>query len=198
MELDQSILNKLEKPKLTLEPSIFEINRNKSYFFLLPFTEFDAVTHNKELVNCFIGDSRVQYVNKGCLYLLMKKNEAAHEHITSLSNYLFNYYVGNDNDDYFMYVIDCYCDDFFHITNGDYSKVSKSYIKKVNKFTYSSDDKKNNNIKSIILAAVTKQEWLRIEVEKLINTGDKNNISLKGLEYHEKFVPSREIYDFKN
>lgn len=113
---------------------------NFSHYFLLPSIKFIPITsYNKEdyiYVNTFIGDnSRKIEVNKKILVLYKIKDFSSdnykifNDKILKNKYYIFNYFVGTDNENYnyVMYVFKSKDEDYDNIINGRYSKCTSFY-----------------------------------------------------------------------
>lgn len=190
MKLDNEIVKEyFPSVDLDIGSSIFEDNYNKSYFFLLPFTEFNVIRFRENFINCFYKDEKVDYIKNGCLYVLVHKNEKLDKHIRSLDNYIYNYYI---SDDVYMYVMDIVSPDYFKIIKGKYSTVSKSYVDKVKKYNFTSNSKSNTDLRRFIIDIVNKNARI---IKMVKNRCDIDVTDQE--EYWEKFIPEREIFRYK-
>lgn len=198
--VDQKLLDEYKNPNIDIEKSIFDGKRNKSFLFLLPLTGFDMKRFSNHFVNCF-ADSKDKKANLNrAIYLLCDDDEDTRNHIKSLPNYIYNYYVGHGDKKYFMYVL-IGNEDYDNIVKGNYSLVSKTSKQIIVNYTFDtnptlirlskSNITRNSQYKAVVDGVLNKQEWVRKQISNRTGT----EIS-KDQEYWSPF-DNKEIYDSK-
>lgn len=191
-----------KNPNLDIQSRIFGGNKTQSFLFLLPLTGFNLKKYQSCLKNVFCDDINKPVKTKNAIYLLCKDDEEVRKHLISLPRYVYNYYVGYDDDcKYFMYVFSTNLEeDYILIKNGLYSETSNSYKHLTKMFIYDQDydnpetKDTNKNMHTVLWRAVDgilyKRKWLKGEVEKKIDS-----VLSENQEYWPGFNSTNEVFN---
>ncbi len=200
--INKEVEKQMKGPRIRLEKASFDGSKNKTFLFLLPKTGFEIAKHQHAFINCFADTNTKKASLRGCVYILCRESEDTRKHIKGLPGYVYDYYIGYDDESkYFMYCININDDDYDLIVSSKYSKTSDYYKEMVRNYIYDVDhynsSRRAKKIKSkqyseVVNAIVNKEDWLREDLS------DKLGIEISpNMEYWAKFDSKREYFKRK-
>jgi hypothetical protein len=188
-------INKKLYVDLNLKNNTIGLNKfNNTYYFLSPIFDIPYINNFKEFVGIYQKDALRKSMLEHCVYVLVRYSNLNNIQFFKIDKYLkenkhfkYTYYAGYNEGDIVCYVMQCnneFLEDYIKLVEGNYSKVSELYKRKVTLCNFTIAEK------ITIISIVNKKEDFKEKLEELLS------VKLENMELWSKFEPEKEIFRY--